>query len=102
MPIRRHTNSKKTISVVNVKFYDEVIKNRININKNVDESLYNKAGKILKKSFKDIAPNLSKVEINKLVQNCSNMLKISNQDFEFIFDLSKNELNSLIHLVANV
>lgn len=38
---------------------------------------------------------LSKVEINKLVQNCANMLKISNPDFEFIFDLSKNELNSL-------
>lgn len=38
---------------------------------------------------------MSKVEINKLVQNCSNMLNISNPDFEFIFDLSKNELNSL-------
>ena len=38
---------------------------------------------------------LTKVEINKLIQNCVNMLKISNPDFEFIFELSKNELNSL-------
>ena len=38
---------------------------------------------------------LSKVEINKLVQNCANVLKASNLDFEFQFDLFKNELNSL-------
>ena len=38
---------------------------------------------------------LSKVEINKLVQNCTNILKISNPDFEFDFNLSKNELNCL-------
>lgn len=38
---------------------------------------------------------LSKIEINKLVQNCVNILKISNSDFEFCFDLAKNELNSL-------
>lgn len=38
---------------------------------------------------------LSKVEINKLIQNCANMLKISNPEFEFCFELSKNELNCL-------
>ena len=38
---------------------------------------------------------LTKVEINKLITNCANMLKISNPDFEFDFELSKNELASL-------
>ena len=38
---------------------------------------------------------LSKVEINTLVQNCVNILKISNSDFEFNFNLAKNELNCL-------
>jgi len=38
---------------------------------------------------------LSKVEINKLVQNCANMLKIANPDFIFEFNLAKNELNCL-------
>lgn len=38
---------------------------------------------------------LSKIEINKLIQNCANILKISNPDFEFCFDLAKNELNCL-------
>ncbi len=38
---------------------------------------------------------LSKVEINKLVQNCANMLKIANPDFVFEFNLAKNELNCL-------
>lgn len=43
-----------------------------------DESLYNKAGKILKKSFKDIAPNLSKVEINEVGSGYhGNVFKIS-------------------------
>ncbi|MBQ4646457.1 MAG: HAMP domain-containing histidine kinase [Candidatus Gastranaerophilales bacterium] len=38
---------------------------------------------------------LSKVEINKLIQNCANMLKIANPDFNFEYTLSKNELNCL-------
>ena len=38
---------------------------------------------------------LSKVEINKLVQNCANMLKIANPDFIFEFNLAKNEHNCL-------
>jgi len=35
---------------------------------------------------------LSKVDIKKTLQNCINMLKISNPDFEFELNLSKNEL----------
>lgn len=38
---------------------------------------------------------LSKVEINKLVQNCANLVKIANNNFDFQLDLFKNELNSL-------
>ena len=57
-----YINSKKTISVVNVKFYDEVIKNRININKNVDESLYNKINSLQGFEF-----NIYRVSDNTLV-----------------------------------
>ncbi|MBR5304708.1 MAG: HAMP domain-containing histidine kinase [Candidatus Gastranaerophilales bacterium] len=39
---------------------------------------------------------LTKVEINKLIQNCANMLKISNPEYKFNFELTKNELNCLI------
>jgi signal transduction histidine kinase len=38
---------------------------------------------------------LSKIEINNLIKNCVNILKISNPDFEFNFNLAKNELNCL-------
>lgn len=38
---------------------------------------------------------LSKVEVNQLIQNCSNIIKMANSDFEFDMKLSKNELYSL-------
>ncbi len=38
---------------------------------------------------------LSKVDINKILTNCINLVKIANSDFEFCVDLSKLELYSL-------
>ncbi len=38
---------------------------------------------------------LSKVEINNLIKNCVSILKISNPDFKFNFNLTKTELNCL-------
>lgn len=38
---------------------------------------------------------LAKVDIKKTLQNCINMLKISNSDFEFELNLPKNEFYSL-------
>lgn len=38
---------------------------------------------------------LSKINISQLVKNCANVLKMTYKDFDFVFDLSKNELFSL-------
>ena len=39
---------------------------------------------------------LSKIELNNLIRNCVNIIKISNTNFEFDINLSKNELFCLI------